>query len=248
MRFLGKRAVITGGTSGLGKELVLQLVREGACVFFCGIDDQAGQALVDQAGGHSHYRRCDVRSTTAVDKFLQDAVTEMGGLDLAVNNAGISHKSNKLADIDLDIVDDVWRTNVMGVWYALRAEIPYLQKAGGGAVVNVASILSTMGAGWVSAYGMSKHAVLGLSQSAALDYADDNIRINCVSPGPMKTPMFERALADIGGDMEKFAGGLPKGGPAEPAVVAETILYLLSDQAGYVTGSNVVVDGAASVG
>ena len=194
------------------------------------------------------YHHSDVRLDADIQAFVSAATEAMQGLDMAVNNAGISHTAARLAEQELSVVEDVWRTNVMGVWHALRHEIPAMIESGGGAGGNVASILSQEGAPWMAPYGVSKHAVVGLSKSAALDYADAGIRVNAVSPGPMQTPMFERALADIGGDMSKFAGGLSESGPADPARVAETVLFLLSDKAHYVTGANLVVDNATSAG
>ncbi|WCL54303.1 SDR family NAD(P)-dependent oxidoreductase [Gimibacter soli] len=250
MRFEGKSIVVTGGTSGFGESIVRAFVAEGANVWFCGLIDAEGERVVaslKDAPGQAFYRHADVREEPSVHAFIDAAAGQAGGIDIAVNNAGISHKAARFADQDLAIVEDVWRTNVMGVWHAMRREIHHMLQAGrGGAIVNTASILSKSGAEWMTAYGMSKHAVVGITKSAAMDYAADGIRINAISPGPMRTPMLDRALADIGGDMSKFAGGFPKGGPADPAVVARTVLYLASDEAAYMTGANVVVDGATS--
>lgn len=251
MRFQNKSILITGGTSGLGAAAAKAFAAEGAEVCFCGLpgDDAAKtKADIQNLGGTAHYLLCDVRDETAVQRFITDAVDIMGQIDVAFNNAGISHSAARFADLDTSLAEDVWRTNVMGVWYAMRHEIHHMLDTGGGAIINTASILSKSGAEWMAAYGMTKHAIIGLTKSAALDYADKNIRINAVSPGPMLTPMFERALDDIGGDMDKFAGGFPKNGPADPAEVAKTVLYLASDEASYTNGANVIVDGGASTG
>ncbi|TNE67076.1 MAG: SDR family oxidoreductase [Alphaproteobacteria bacterium] len=250
MRFDGRTALVTGGTSGFGEAIVKAFVREGATVHFCGLVDAEGArvlAELDGLPGRGHYAHADVRSDAAMADFVAQA-TAAARLDIAVNNAGISHASARFADQDMAMVEDVFRTNVMGVWHAMRHEIRAMLASGGGTIINIASILSRSGAEWMAAYGTSKHAVIGLTKSAALDYADHGIRINAVSPGPMRTPMFDRALADIGGDMSKFAGGLPKGGPADPADVAKTVLYVASDEAAYMNGANVVVDGGTSSG
>ena len=250
MRFEGKSIVVTGGTSGLGEAIVKAFAGEGGHVFFCGLVDSEGARVCSESAsltGHVHYLQADVRDETAMQDFVQKAIDQNGGLNIAVNNAGISHSAARFAEHSLDTVNDIFQTNVMGVWHAMRHEIPHMIE-GGGSIINIASILSKSGAGWMAPYGMSKHAVLGLSKSAAIDYADQGIRINTVSPGPMQTPMFERALADIGDDMDKFAGGIPKGGPADPMDVAKTVLYLASEEAANVTGANFIVDGGVSTG
>ena len=251
LRFENKITLVTGGTSGLGEAVVKSFASEGSKVFFCGLIDSDGKRVVDEvaaSGGEAFYHHCDVRREQDVKDFVAGAVDKHGTIDIAFNNAGISHKSGKMEDLPLDEVDDVFQTNVMGVWYAMRHEIAVMEKNKSGVIVNTASILSRSGAGWIAAYGMSKHAILGLTKSAAMDYAPTGIRINAISPGPMKTPMLDRALVDIGGDMEKFAGGFPEGGPADPMDVAKTVLYLASDDAAYMNGANIVVDGGTSTG
>ncbi|UTW55376.1 SDR family NAD(P)-dependent oxidoreductase [Kordiimonas sp. SCSIO 12610] len=251
MRFKNKSILITGGTSGLGAAAAYAFASEGAHISFCGLDDKAGQdveANIRQQGGISYYFPCDVRNEDDIALFVAKTIEQTGKIDIAFNNAGISHSAARFADQDTDVVEDVWRTNVMGVWYSMRHQIKHMLENGGGAIINTASILSKSGAEWMAAYGMTKHAIIGLTKSAALDYADKNIRINAVSPGPMLTPMFKRALDDIGGDMDKFAGGFPKNGPADPAEVAKTILYLASEEASYTNGANIIVDGGASTG
>ncbi len=251
LRFENKITLVTGGTSGLGEAVVKAFADEGSKVYFCGLIDSDG-ARVEEAvattGGEAQYHYCDVRDAKQVETFVAAAVAKYGTRDIAFNNAGISHKSGKMSEIPLDVVEDVYQTNVMGVWHAMRHEIAVMEKNKSGVIVNTASILSRSGAGWIAAYGMSKHAILGLTKSAAMDYASAGLRINAISPGPMKTPMLDRALADIGGDMDKFAGGFPEGGPADPREVAKTVLYLASEDAAYMNGANIVVDGGTSTG
>lgn len=251
MRFANKIVAVTGGTSGLGEAVVKAFASEGAHVFFCGLDTADGERVASAAAnlsGSATFMRADVRIIDEMKAFISTITDNHAGLDVAVNSAGISHSAAKFADHPLETVDDVWRTNVMGVWHAMQCELVPMMAVKRGAIVNIASILSKSGAQWMAPYGMSKHAVLGMSKSAALDYADTDIRINCISPGPMRTPMFERALADIDGDLSKYAGGLPPSGPAEPANVAGTVLYLASDEAANITGANFIVDGGTSTG
>lgn len=251
MRFENKVVAVTGGTSGLGEAIVKAFAAEGATVFFCGLvktDGARVEADTSCLKGSATFIQADVREAAAVQAFTDHIISQHSTLDIAVNNAGISHSAAKFADHSLDVVDDVWRTNVMGVWHAMHSQLPSMVKAQSGTIINIASILSKSGAQWMAPYGMSKHAVVGLSKSAALDYAGDGIRINTVSPGPMQTPMFERALKDIDGDLSKYAGGIPQSGPANPADVAKTVLYLASNEAATVTGANFTVDGGISTG
>ncbi|UTW58685.1 SDR family oxidoreductase [Kordiimonas sp. SCSIO 12603] len=251
MRFSGKSILVTGGTSGFGEAIVKLFTEEGGHVYFCGLVDHEGERVVQEASataGKAFYMHADVRDETSIKAFIDHVATQEGKLDIAVNNAGISHTAARFADQDMETVQNVMNTNVFGIWHSMRFEIPHMIASGGGAIVNIASILSKSGAGWMAAYGTSKHAVIGMTKSASLDYVSENIRINAVSPGPMLTPMFQRALDDIGGDMSKFAGGLPDGGPADPKEVAKTVLHLASEEASYMNGANIVVDGGTSSG
>lgn len=233
------KILITGGTAGLGASLVRRARSAGAEVVFCGLMDDAGADVAAATG--ATYVNADVRDPADCQRLVRDAVAQMGGLTTAINNAGISHSAARFADLELGVVDDVWRTNVMGVWHMMKAEIPVLLHHGGGTIFNVASVLSEEGAEWMAAYGTSKYAVIGLTKSAALDYKDQGIRINAVSPGPMQTPMFDRAIEDIGGDLSKFAGGLPQGGPASPESVAARILCLAANTDPAFTGENILL-------
>ena len=201
---------------------------------------------------------CDVRDDQQTGAFIAAARQWMGGLDLAVNCAGISHAPQKLADLNPETWRQVMATNADGIFHALRHEIPAMlesaqydqitghppQQGHGRAIVNIASILGTRGAPWMAAYGASKHAVVGLTQSAARDYATMGLRINAISPGPVETPMLHRALAEIGHDHSKYAGGFPPAGPGLPADIAAAVLFLLSPDARYINGANLSIDGA----
>ncbi len=251
MRFKGKSVLITGGTSGLGENVAIAFAKEGANILFCGLIDSDGArvtAILKEMGAKAYYTHADVREERAMEALVSEACDHFGGLDIAFNNAGISHKAARFAHMPVATAREVFDTNVMGVWHAMRYQIPVMLAAGSGAIINTASILSKSGAEWMTAYGMSKHALIGMTKSAALDYAGTGLRINAISPGPMLTPMLTRALDDIGGDMSKFAGGFPKGGPADPMDVAQTVLYLASDDARTITGANFIVDGGVSQG
>ncbi|WP_201153337.1 SDR family NAD(P)-dependent oxidoreductase [Rhodothalassium salexigens] len=250
--FDGQVAMVTGGSSGLGACLVAKLRAAGARVYHCGLPDPSdGAAGAEPAGaepaGDPDYERLDVRDAAALGRFVDRvAAAHDGRLDLAVNAAGISHASARVADLPPETFAAVMATNAGGVFHALHHQVRVMAPRGRGAIVNVASILSRRGAPWVAAYGASKHAVVGLTQSAAAEYGPLGLRINAVSPGPMDTPMFQRAMADIGDDLSKYAGGLPAGGPADPATVAELILFVLSPGGAYLNGANLIADGGTT--
>ncbi|GAK34866.1 2,5-dichloro-2,5-cyclohexadiene-1,4-diol dehydrogenase [Iodidimonas nitroreducens] len=269
LRFHNARAVVTGGTSGIGAAVVNALIKEGARVVYCGLPEpegstaqHSGETAIAPVRVVPHDRAlcqpCDVRDDRQTGAFIAAARQWMGGLDLAVNCAGISHAPQKLADLSPETWRQVMATNADGIFHALRHEIPamlesaqYDRVAGqppeevrGRAIVNIASILGTRGAPWMAAYGASKHAVVGLTQSAARDYATMGLRINAISPGPVETPMLHRALADIGHDHSKYAGGFPPAGPGQPADIAAAVLFLLSPDARYINGANLSIDGA----
>lgn len=240
--------LVTGGSSGIGAACVRLLTACGAKVVFCGLDDAAGDSVVAETGGAAVYSNSDVRRESDMAALVADCVARYGRLDGAVNAAGISHPAAKAAAIPASDWDDVMAVNAGGVFRAMQAEIPALLKSGGGAIVNIASILGEGGAPWMAAYGASKHAVIGLTLSAARDYATQGLRINCVAPGPVATPMLDRALADIGGDVAKYAGGFPPAGPGQPKDVASAVLFLLGESAQYVNGAVLRVDGATAAG
>ena len=251
-RFYGRAAVVTGGSSGIGAAVVRALAGDGAAVHFCGLDDGAGDRLADElhkAGLAVRFHHADVGEDAAMAALVESCAGAEGRLDLAVNAAGISHPPARLAEIEPETYREVMRTNADGIFYAMRHEIPAMLASGrGGAIVNISSILAGRGAPWMSAYGASKHAVASLTRSAARDYAEAGLRINAVAPGAVDTPMFRRALMDIGGDREQYAGGFPPAGPGTPEDVAAAVVFLLSDEAAYINGTTLTVDGATTAG
>jgi len=236
----------------MGAATVRALAREGAAVHFCGLDDGAGERLAEELAAAEltvRFHHADVRDDSAMAALVERCVAAEGRLDLAVNAAGVSHPPARLADIDPGIFREVMRVNADGVFYAMRHEIPaMLASEGKGAIVNITSILADRGAPWMAAYGASKHAMASLTRSAARDYAEAGLRINAVAPGAVDTPMFRRALMDIGGDREQYAGGFPPAGPGQPRDVAAAVLFLLSDEAVYINGATLRVDGATTAG
>ena len=211
----------------------------------CGREQGLGDKVlseIENLGGKGFLSIADVCSVSEMEGFVKDATRVYGGLDIAINCAGRNNPPNRLADIPPEEFQDVMAINLGGIFNAMRAEIPELEKSGG-VVINVASILSEIPSGWMAAYSASKAAVVALTQSAAEDYRDRGIRVYAISPGPMATPMFEQALKDIGSHPEKYAGGLPDEGRAmDPGHVAQAILDLADPKTGPKSGTNLIFD------
>jgi NAD(P)-dependent dehydrogenase (short-subunit alcohol dehydrogenase family) len=242
----GKSIVITGGASGIGRAAALASAREGARVAVGDIDTAGGERVVSELrdnGSKGFFEACDVTRGEDVARLLARAVAEHGGLDGAFNNAGIEGRLALLTEYDDEVFRRVLEVNVVGVWNCLRAEIPLMTARGCGAIVNTSSIAGLIGAGAFSAYVASKHAVLGLTKSAAIEYAKSGVRVNAICPGVIATPMLER-LAD---EREGLVDGLvvlkPMGRLGSAEEVAEAAVWLLSDRASFVTGHALVVDG-----
>ena len=241
-RFLGKTVVITGGTTGIGAAAVRAFVAEGAQVFFCGREDDLGKSLeeeITKEGGKAYFVHADVRDVNEVKYFFEKARETLGGIDIAFNNAGINHPPNLTGDIPIDEFEDIIATNLNGVFYAMREELKTMTAGGGGCIINTASFLSEKVSGWMAAYSASKAGVLALSQSAAEDYKDQGVRVYALSPGPVDTPMFHKALREIAGDESKYAGGLRP--PLAPERVAEAVLMLADANAAPPSGTNYLI-------
>lgn len=253
-RFEGKVAVVTGATSGIGRATAIRLAAEGAKVAFCGRRETLGREVQDQirkAGGTATYVRADVRVPDQVQAFVDRAAQLYGGLNVAVNNAGIG-VSHDLAETSLAEFADVIDTNLRGVFLSMKAQIPHLIAAGGGTIVVTASTQAFATRPGSSAYSASKRALLGLVQAAALEYADKNIRINAIAPGTTDT-QFLKVMTG----MQNLPDPLWRLGAAQwakshvpgmerlgtPDEQAAGIVALASDDFTYMTGSTLVVDG-----
>jgi NAD(P)-dependent dehydrogenase (short-subunit alcohol dehydrogenase family) len=244
--FEGKTAFVTGGASGIGLAIARDLAARGASVVVADYnEDAARQAAQDigSAGGTARSVFVDVTDAESVRAAVDAAVTAYGALHLAVNNAGIGGPSAPTAEYPVDGWERVLATNLSGVFYGLRYEIPRLLEAGGGAIVNVSSILGTNGFVGSPAYVAAKHGVVGLTKTAALEYAAQGVRVNAVGPGFIETPLLAEMDADAHAGLVALhpAGRL---GTAEE--VAALVLFLLSDKASFVHGSYHLVDGAYS--
>jgi NAD(P)-dependent dehydrogenase (short-subunit alcohol dehydrogenase family) len=240
-----KVALVTGAGSGIGRAAALLLAREGATVVVSDIGEQGGQEtvrLITEAGGTASFVRADVSKPDACEALVAEAVRRYGALHLACNNAGIGGPQAPAGDYPTDGWDQVIGINLSGVFYCMRYEIPAMLAAGGGAIVNIASILGQVGFAGSSAYVAAKHGVVGLTRTAALEYAAAGLRVNAIGPAFIKTPLLS-ALEEQPEVMQQLVSLHPIGRLGEPEEVAELILWLLSDRASFVTGSYYAVDG-----
>ena len=242
--FTGKVALVTGGTSGIGKATAIALAAAGAKVVLSGRREPEGNAVVAEitaTGGTAAYYRADASKETEVAALVAFTVATYGGLDLAFNNAGIEH-AGPTADITEADYRRVFDLNVWGVLAALKHEIPAMLKAGGGSIVNTTSALGHIGMPGVQIYTASKHAVEGITKSVALEYARQGVRVNSVAPAAIETEMFER-FADAPEKRDYMANMHPVGRVGRPDDIARGVLYLLDPANTFVTGTSLLIDG-----
>lgn len=248
-RFSGKVALVTGGAAGIGKATAEAFAAQGAKVVVSDISEAAGQAVVQgiQArGGEAVFVACNVAKADQVKALMDAVIAHYGRLDCAFNNAGIEIEQDKLADGNEEVFDSIMDVNVKGVWQCMRFEIPLMLAQGGGAIVNTASVAGLGAAPKMSIYSASKHAVIGLTKSAAIEYAKKKIRVNAVCPAVIDTAMFRRAYAADPQKAEFAAGIHPVGRIGTVEEVASAVLYLCCDGASFTTGQALAVDGGVT--
>lgn len=244
--FEDKVVLVTGAGGGIGRGTALAFARAGARVVVADIAAAAGEetaALVEAAGGQAVFIRTDVTRADQVQAMVAQAVATYGRLDCAFNNAGIEEEHMRLADCSEETFDRIMGINVKGVWLCLKYQLAQMLQQGGGAIVNTASVAGLVGAPKMAAYSASKHAVLGLTKSAAIEYARKGIRVNAVCPGVIRTAMYERAVAADPQIGLAAAQMHPVGRLGEVDEVAAVVLWLCSDAASFVTGHAHTVDG-----
>jgi len=244
-RLEGKATLVTGGASGIGRAATLAFAREGARLVVADVSP-AGEETASQAralGAAATFERADVSRQADVDRLVERTVALYGRLDCAFNNAGIEGALAPLADYPQDVFERVMQVNLFGVWRCLRAEIPRMVRDGGGAIVNTASIGGLVGAASFSAYVASKHAVVGLTKCAAIDYARAGIRVNAICPGVIDTPMLDRIAASAAEVRDALVAMAPMRRLGTPAEIAEAVVWLCSDAASFVTGHTLAADG-----
>jgi NAD(P)-dependent dehydrogenase (short-subunit alcohol dehydrogenase family) len=239
-----KVAIVTGGGSGIGRAISVLYSAGGAKIVVSDLDEKGGNETVSEikaAGGTAIFIKADTSKPDDCKNTVDLAVKEFGGLHIAVNNAGIGGPISPLADYPIDGWDKVISVNLSGVFYGMRFQIPAMLASGGGSIVNMASILGKVGTSGSPAYVAAKHGVIGLTESAAIEYATQNIRINSVGPGYILTPLLTKALDEP--TMKVIASLHPMGRLGTANEVAELALWLNSDKASFVTGAYYNVDG-----
>lgn len=246
-RFTGKVAFVTGAASGIGRASAMAFAAEGARVAILDRTAdalKAAEAAVKEAGGEVLAITCDVSAPEQVEAAVAQVVERFGRLDIAFNNAGVENKAAPLHEIELEDWDRILDINLRGTFVCMKHEIAQMVRQGGGVVVNTSSGAGIRGVEGGASYTASKHAVIGMTKSAALDYAKQNIRVNAVLPGNIETPMMDRFT---GGDIQKAIDLEPVGRLGKPEEIAEAVLWMASDLGGFVTGSAIVVDGGWSL-
>ena len=241
-----KVAIITGGSSGIGRETAVGLAKEGVRVVIAARRAEESEEtlqLVKETGGDGIFIKTDVGLEDEVKQLVELTVGKYGRLDYAFNNAGIEETPKSFVDQTSSVFDNIMNINVKGVWLSMKYEIPQMLKNGGGAIVNTSSGLGVIGMPEMPVYVASKHAVLGLTKSAALEYAKSGIRINAVAPGAIETEMYERAVGDNKQLQETLNAMHPIGRIGKPEEIANAVVWLLSDKASFVTGHTLLVDG-----
>lgn len=244
--FSGKVVLVTGAAAGIGRATALAFGRAGASVVIgdAAVDGgHATAAMIVEAGGKALYVNANVTRASEVEALVDKAVSYYGRIDCAVNNAGIEEEHQPLAEADEAQFDRIMSVNLKGVWLCMKHELRQMAKQGGGAIVNVSSVAGLAGSPSRSIYAASKHAVVGLTKTAAVEYAGAAIRVNSVCPGAVKTGMLVRALERDSQLEAAIKNGYPMGRVAEPAEVANAIMWLCSEQSSFVTGHQLAVDG-----
>ncbi len=249
----GKRALITGGASGIGRATALLFAREGAAVAVADRDEAGGQETVERirkGGGRAIFVACDVTIEADCRRAVQTTVQELGGLDILFNNAGIIRRATVL-DLSEEEWDRVMDVNVKGIFLMSKYAIPIMAAGGGGVIINTASGWGLKGGRRAVAYCASKAAVVNMTRAMALDHGAQNIRVNCVCPGDTDTPMLRDEARQLGEPEEGFlaeAASRPLQRVGTPEEVAQAVLFLASDAASFVTGAALVVDGGGLAG
>ncbi|MGZ3725920.1 MAG: SDR family oxidoreductase [Pseudobdellovibrio sp.] len=242
----GKVVFVTGAANGIGRAAAVAFANQGAAVAIVDANSDAGLQTADiiaKSGGKSHFIKCDVSNATEVKMAVDETVKKFGRLDMAFNNAGIEGEQGLTPDSSEENWNRVINVNLKGVWLCMKYQIPQMLKQGGGSIVNCSSIAGLIGFPGIPAYTASKHGVIGLTKTAALEYAKSNIRVNAVCPGVIETAMIERFTHGEAQIRQQLAAGEPVGRVGQPQEVADAVVWLSSGGSSFVTGQALAVDG-----
>ncbi len=252
-RLDGKVAAVTGGASGIGEATVRRFVAEGASVAFCDRDGERGRrvaAELEASGARVAFTQADVGTEAACLAFVEGAAQKFGRIDILVNNAGI-RKYEKIDEASAASWNEILNVNLLSYAFCAKAAVPIMRRNKGGAIVNVASVRSVMAGGGNLQYDTTKAAIAGLTRALAADHSAEGIRVNAVGPGPIFTPFHQRRIEAAGQTVEQYNADAARSTmlkrPGRPEEVAAAILFLASDDASYVTGALLFVDGGMTV-
>ena len=242
--FKNKVAIVTGGSFGIGRATAIAFAKKGAKVVVADwVEDNETIEKIKSLGGEALFVKCDVSKASDVKSLVEETISTFGRLDYAFNNAGIEGAGGITTECTEENFDKTVGVNLKGVWLCMKYEIPEILKQGKGAIVNCASIAGLVGFPGLPIYVATKHGVLGLTKTAALEYVKQGIRVNAVCPGAIKTPMIDRLTGKKKEAEDQFAAMEPIGRMGEPEEVANTVLWLCSDESSFVTGHAMAVDG-----
>lgn len=241
-----KVAIITGGSSGIGRATAIALAKQGVRIAVAARRAEEGEEtvhLVKEAGSDGIFVKTDVANEDDVRSLVETTIKTYDRLDHAFNNAGIGETMTPLVEQTSSVFDQIINVNVKGVWLCMKYEIPQMIRSGGGAIVNMSSGAGVLGIPQKSIYAASKHAVLGLTKSAALEYAKSGIRINAIAPGSVDTDTFKQIAGDNKQYLDSLKSMHPIGRIGDPEEIANAVVWLLSDKASFVLGHTLLVDG-----
>jgi len=245
-RLEGKVAIVTGGAKGMGESHVREMVKEGAKIVIADLDDSNGEKLADEIGEDVIFAKLDVADNNSWEKIISKTLESFGSLDVLVNNAGVTGPAKHIDELEIEEYMTTVNVDLNGVFLGMKAAIAHMLEADGGSIVNIAS---TAGFRHVegtpnAAYTAAKHGVIGLTKAGAVEYADNNIRINAVNPGGVLTPLMKESFTPE--QIEVQGKASPAGRFGDPEEISQAVIFLASDDSTYINGESISVDGALS--